>query len=128
MGHYQADMISYLGSLDPDIDSYLLLSTNAKPIGSFAINFSRIKDPKIDAAFLAARKTDVQAQRREQYAIVWKQLAEQVPYIWLAHVHQAVMYRDSVHGINDFTLPGGEKGSNRATFGVTPLLTAWIDH
>jgi hypothetical protein len=33
-----------------------------------------------------------------------------------------------VHGINDFTLPGGEKGSNRANFGVTPLLTAWIDH
>jgi ABC-type transport system substrate-binding protein len=124
-GKYQADIISYLGSLDPDIDSYLLLSTNANPPGSFAINFSRVKDPAIDQAFLDARKTDVQADRKAQYAIVWKQLAEKVPYLWIAHEHQAIMYRDGVHGLTDFTLPDGTKGSDQANFGVTPLLTVW---
>ena len=127
LGQYQANCWSYLGSKDPDIDAIWMFSKNANPPGQLALNFPRIKDPAIDKAYLAARTTGDQAARKADYAMVWKRLAIDVPYIWTAHTHQALIFRNNVHGFEDFTLPDGEKGpvvTGSST--VAPLLNVWV--
>lgn len=127
LGKYQANCWTYLGSKDPDIDAIWMFSSNANPPGQLALNFPRIKDPAIDQAYLAARKTDVQATRAAEYAKVWKKLAAEVPYLWTTHLHNALIFRNNVQGIQDFTLPDGSKPPPlvHATT-VAPLLNVWL--
>ena len=127
LGKYQANCWTYLGSKDPDIDAIWMFSTNANPPGQLALNFPRVKDPAIDAAYLAARATDDQAKRSAEYAKVWKRLAADVPYIWTTHLHNGLIFRNSVHGVSDFTLPDGTKPpALKGSSSVAPLLNVWL--
>lgn len=128
LGNYQANCWTYLGSQDPDVDNIWMQSKNANPPGQLALNFPRLKDPKVDQAYLDAEKTDDQKARAEQYAIVWKQLTQDVPYVWLTHTYGAFIYRSNVHWVTDAKLPDGTPAPNiqNGVTAVAPLLQAWI--
>ena len=98
LGKYQANCWTYLGSKDPDIDAIWMFSTNANPPGQLALNFPRIKDPAIDQAYLAARKTDDQATRAAEYAKVWKQLAATCPTSGPRTCTTGSIFRNNVQG------------------------------
>jgi peptide/nickel transport system substrate-binding protein len=128
LGNYEANCWTYLGSQDPDIDAIWMLSRNANPPGQLALNFPRLKDPKVDDAYLAAQKTDDQKARLEQYAIVWKQLAQDVPYVWLTHTYGAFIYRSNVHWVANPKLPDGSAAPTlqNSDSAVASVAQAWI--
>jgi ABC-type transport system substrate-binding protein len=127
LGKFQANCWTYLGTRDPDIDAIWMFSTNANPPGQLALNFPRIKDPAIDQAYLAARTTDDHSKRAAEYAKVWKRLAVDLPYIWTTHLHNALIFRNNVQGVQDFTLPDGSKPPDlKSSTTVAPLLNVWL--
>ena len=83
-GNYQAVAWGQFGSPDPDYDYVWWISDNAAPIGQLGLNIARNKDPEIDKALRAARATDDQKVRKDNYAIVAARLNQDLPYIWLA--------------------------------------------
>lgn len=85
------------------------LPENANPVGQVALNFMRLKDPKIDAALEEGRTNPDQAARKAAYDKVWQRFAADVPYAWLSHARISVMWSGKVHGVGEGTLPDGTK-------------------
>ncbi|MCU1452815.1 MAG: hypothetical protein JWN46_961 [Acidimicrobiales bacterium] len=128
LGSYQANCWVQLGASDPDGDSIWLASSNAHPPGQLALNFTRIKDPKMDAAFQTGRTSADPAARKAAYAVVWKELAAQVPYAWLTHPHSAVVWGGRLRGVGDTKLPDGTPALvyRGAVPSTIPLASVWI--
>ncbi|MDQ6696559.1 MAG: ABC transporter substrate-binding protein [Actinomycetota bacterium] len=127
-GNFQANCWVQLGASDPDGDSIWWNSTNANPVGSVALNFMRLKDPKIDAALQEGRTNPDVAKRKAAYDDVWKRFAADVPYAWLAHARISVMWSARTHGIGDAKLPDGTKPLlfRGAIPTVIPLSSIWL--
>lgn len=128
MGDYEANCWTYLGSQHPDIDAIWMLSRNANPAGQLALNFPRLKDPAVDAAYLKAETTGDQAEQKAQYAIVWKQLAQQLPYLWTGHGFGATIFSKKVHWLSSSKLPDGTPAYTLANVPIAqaPLQQAWV--
>jgi ABC-type transport system substrate-binding protein len=107
LGNYDIVTWRQFGSADPDYDYIWWHSSTAKPIGELALNFARNKDPQIDAALDAARRTTDEAERKRQYAIVAKRLAEDVPYLWQSFTIWGIVSRPAVKGLYSGTMPDG---------------------
>jgi ABC-type transport system substrate-binding protein len=125
-GEYEAAIFSLFNSPDPDGDYHFWDPTNITDPGQFSLAFTRYQNDDLKAAMDAARKTTDPAARAEQYAIVWREIAENVPVIWLWHTQQVVITRQGVHGMDTFTLPDGEP-AHIVNWGSTFLTTTWVE-
>jgi peptide/nickel transport system substrate-binding protein len=125
-GNYQANCWTQFGSEDPDIDATWWLSTNAHPDGQVALNFARLSDPITDHYLTIARETPVLSQRQADYGQVWKQFAQQAPYIWLGRAPDAIIYSPSVQGVNDAVLPSGDKALPVSAGSIVPVDQLWL--
>lgn len=108
-GQYQANCWVQLGAVDPDGDSIWWTSKNANPPGQLALNFMRLKDPKVDAALEEGRTKSDLATRKAAYATVWKRFTADIPYAYIGHPHIAVIWSNQVHGVGEAKLPDGTK-------------------
>jgi peptide/nickel transport system substrate-binding protein len=105
-GDYQAVYLGgFFGSADPDGLSHFLHSDNAD--GPIALNFPRHRNPEVDAAIEAQRTTDDPAARAESWATVWQALADDLPYLFLAHQRTRTVTAPEVSGYDDLTTPEG---------------------
>ena len=128
-GDYVVNCWAQLGGTDPDGDSIWWKSANANPPGQLALNFMRLKDPKIDAALQEGHSNPDPAARKKAYADVWKLFATDYPYAYLSHPHGSVVWSKSrVHGVGDATLPDGSKPLlyGGAVPAVIPLSSVWV--
>jgi ABC-type transport system substrate-binding protein len=127
-GDYQANCWAQLGAIDPDADSVWWVSQNAHPPGQLAINFMRMKDPRVDQSLDTARRTNDQTTRKNDYGQVWKYLAQNLPYVYLGHPHVAVLWSNRVHGVGTSTLPDGSKPLlyKGEAPQVVPLDNVWV--
>ncbi len=125
-GDYQANCWTQFGSPDPDIDATWWLSSNVHPIGAPALNFARLSDPITDRELALARETPNQAARRAAYGEVWKQFAQQAPYIWLGRGPNALVSAPNCHGIGDMVLPNGEKQIGLGADAVPWITQLWL--
>lgn len=127
-GKYQANCWAQLGATDPDADSVWWSSSNAKPVGQVALNFMRMKDPRVDKALDQARRTDDTATRKQLYGKVWKYFVDDLPYVYLPHPHFAVIWSAHVHGVGEGKLPDGSKPLlyQGEVPTVTPLGSVWV--
>lgn len=82
-GKYDAILFSYFALVDPDEGYMFWHSQGVADVGMFSINFTRMKDPEIDAALDRARSTEDVVVRAKDYAIVQQRFADLVPYVWL---------------------------------------------
>jgi ABC-type transport system substrate-binding protein len=124
-GKFEANTWRQFGASDPDVDYIWWHSQNAKDIGQIAINFARFRDPANDKALDDARVTADEAKRKEDYAIVAKEMAKEVPYIWLNHVVWSAIHVPRVHDITVWKLPDGSTGRPRAD--RFELAQLWVD-
>jgi peptide/nickel transport system substrate-binding protein len=122
-GAYQATIWRQFGGQDPDFDSVWWNGANTKP--PLALNMARNVDPKIDAALYVGRTSDQKYERQLAYITVARQLAKDLPYIWLSHTVWTIGARNDVRGFDDTTLPNGEK-TNPVTSGVERLGQIWL--
>ena len=107
VGNYQAMGFRQFNSPDPDANYVWWSSTASAPVGHQALNFTRMKDPQLDAGLVAGR-TQVDPQvRAAAYRLVASRLAAVVPYIWLGPTVWILVGRPSAGGLGRATLPDG---------------------
>ncbi len=123
-GSYQANIWRQFGNQDPDGDSIWWNGANTKP--PLALNMARNQDPIIDAALRVGRTSDKPFERKLAYITVARQLAKDLPYVWLNHTVWAIGARNNVHGFDQTTLPDGTK-TDAATSGVERLGQIWLN-
>jgi peptide/nickel transport system substrate-binding protein len=109
-GSYQAYTWRQFGEPDPDADFIWWSSTTALPEGQLALNFSRNKDPQIDADLQKGRTSPNDADRVAAYQDIAKRLAVDIPFIWTGEAIWQIAYKPTVHGIVTWTLPDGTPG------------------
>ena len=99
-GDFEANAWRQFGEPDPD-NGFHWWS------GASNLNFSRNKDATVDEALLAGRATEDVEARKEQYSIVQRQFAVDLPYIWIYHTRWVVAATLNVRGITNGPLPDG---------------------
>jgi peptide/nickel transport system substrate-binding protein len=106
-GTYQATLWRQFGAVDPDLN-YVWWTTQLAS-GPLALNMARNVDPRIQAALVAGRTTNVKSARIKQYQNINKFLAQDLPYMWLARDTWAVVANPKVQNFANPTTPTGSK-------------------
>jgi ABC-type transport system substrate-binding protein len=110
-GAYDAYDWRQFGEPDPDLDFVWWTTKTASPIGQLALNFSRNKDPQIDADLLKGRTSVADADRAAAYEDIAKRFGtDDVPFIWLNQTIWQIAFKPKVKGITNWTLPDGTAG------------------
>jgi peptide/nickel transport system substrate-binding protein len=112
LGNYDVAYWQYHGAAHPDGEFVFLHSQYAAPPGQLGLNFSRNVDYEIDDALLEGRYTEDEARLHELYGIVQERMAEDLPYVFLWHVRDAILTRDHVHDIGNWEMPDGSPGAD----------------
>jgi peptide/nickel transport system substrate-binding protein len=110
----------------PDLLAPFLLSSGVKDAPEFALNATQVENPAIDAAFAAARATDDVEEQRAQYAIVQREVNEDMARIWLMHDIEVIAARNGVRDTTTWEFPDGTPGLGQiaATIQVHQL---WVE-
>ena len=106
-GQYDAIFFSYFATVDPDENYYFWSGKTAAPVGAFSVNFSRLRDPQLDAALDAAHGTVDIAARKDAYKTVQERFAQQVPYVWLYQLDWIIATHADVKQARFVTTPDG---------------------
>ena len=122
-GKYQASDWRQFGAQDPDGDSIWWNSENTKP--PLALNMARNVDPRIDDAIRVGRTSHKENERQLAYIVLARQLAKDLPYIWLSHTIWMVSAANNVRGFDTTTLPSGEK-TDPVISGVVAVDQLWL--
>jgi ABC-type transport system substrate-binding protein len=122
-GTYQATIWRQFGGQDPDGDSVWWNGANTKP--PLALNMARNVDPRIDDAIRVGRTSYKENERQLAYIVLARQLAKDLPYVWLNHTVWVVGARNNVRGFDQTTLPSGEK-TDPVTSGVERMTQIWL--
>ena len=126
VGDYQAYEWRQFGEPDPDADFIWWHSALASPEGQLALNFSRNKDPQIDADLIKGRVSSDPAVRKTAYQDIARQMNKDMPFIWIADISWSTFYKPNIHGVVDWTLPDGQKGVSYTSGGVEFLYHWWM--
>jgi peptide/nickel transport system substrate-binding protein len=110
LGNYDAITFLLFASPNLDGDYVFLHSENAKPIGELAINITRMKNPAIDEAVATLRRTEDTEVWKEQAAIIQREMAEDLAYLFSVHSVGAIAASNEVRDATNWTLPDGEPG------------------
>jgi ABC-type transport system substrate-binding protein len=128
-GNYESTGFILFGS--PSIDrEYVFFASPAKPIPELNLNITRIPDDQnapIVEAMDTARATDDEEVKKEQYAIVQEEMAENLNFGFLVQQTSAVVFAEDVHGVLEWTVPdesGGDGGPGILTT-VTMTFNVW---
>jgi peptide/nickel transport system substrate-binding protein len=128
LGNFQARGWRLHSGIDLD-DQYIWWhSSSAPPQGEIALNFGRIKDSVIDQALDANRAETDPAKKKEYAETVNKRFAEQCYNLWTDWDIWAVAHKPTVHGVENFKLPGGEQSIFGSGIGGTFYNnTLWVE-
>jgi len=106
-GDFEATGFILFGS--PLIDrEYVFIASPPVAAPLISLNFTRNKNDTLIKAMDDARATDDPAKQRELYAIVQKEMAKDLAFIFLVHNRSAVVSSKKIHGLTKPTLPGGK--------------------
>ena len=124
VGNFQACGWRQFNAPDPDANYVWWSSTTTAPVGRQALNFTRIRDPQIDAALDAGRTQVDPIVRAAAYRLVAARFGVDVPYLWLGPAVWIVAGRGLVGGLGRATLPDGTSARSMNS-GVVPVAELW---
>jgi len=124
-GNFESTGFILFGS--PSLDrEYVFFASPANDIGALSLNFTRISDeqnkPIVDA-MNAARATDDEAVRKEQYAIVQQEMAKNLNFGFLVQQTSAVVFNQNVNGVLEWSLPNESAGDGEQGIPTTSTMT-----
>ena len=122
-GKYRASDWRQFGAQDPDGDSVWWNGASTKP--PLALNMARNVNPRIDDAIRVGRTSHKENERQLAYIVLARQLAKDLPYIWLSHTIWMVSAANNVRGFDTTTLPSGEK-TDPVISGVVAVDQLWL--
>jgi peptide/nickel transport system substrate-binding protein len=120
VGNYQACGWRQFNQPDPDANYAWWSSKTAAPVGRQALNFSRIRDPQLDAALDAGRTQVDPVVRAAAYQLVAARFGALVPFVWLAPTVWIVTGRSVVGGLGRSALPDGGRARDMISGVVSP--------
>lgn len=126
VGDYQATMWQQFDSPHPLGDSIWWHPEASADIPDFALNFARNENPVIGDELDAARETTDEDEEWEHYAEVQRQMAEDIPYVWLYHTQYSIVAQPYVVNLVNYELPDGTPGLE-IHGGSHPLWQVWLD-
>lgn len=126
-GTFDALLFQFWNGEDPDVNYHFWAASSINEPGAIALNFPRWTSPEFEQALNTGRAETDQAKRKEAYATLWKQFAEHVPFIFIFHTRYAILYLDTVHGIDQVNLPDGSGRAQPITWGSINLSNTWIE-
>jgi peptide/nickel transport system substrate-binding protein len=123
----KADMylIPLWTDVDPDADQPFFVSTNAPDPGAIGLNFARWRNAKVDDAMNGARRSPDESFRKQQYQIVWDEMAKDAPYVFLYQNVWGMLWQPRVYNIGHMTTPDGV-AMPTSVLGSTFLTNVWI--
>lgn len=128
LGGFEVLMSQFFNGSDPD-EHYQFWDPNPDRIGApgeLSLNFPRYTSDTMQEALNTARETDDTEQRIEEYAKVWKDWAENFPYIFLYHGQWILEANEDIRNLDTFTFPNGEPASPMQ-WGAVFLTDVWLD-
>ncbi len=125
-GNYQAYDWRQFGEPDPDADFVWWSSSTALPEGQLALNFSRNKDPQIDADLQKGRTDPNDADRIAAYQDIARRFGQDVPFLWISETIWQIAMKPNVHGILTWTLPDGSPGIDHTLGGSFLMSHVWM--
>ncbi len=126
VGNYDMNVSNLLwGSQHPDREYFILHSDNAAPLGEIALNITRTKNPTIDAALDATRRTDDPAEQVAAWKTVQEQLAAENNFVFLVHNEVGEIARSNVRDITTWTFPDGTTGRPQELT-ILSLAQIWV--
>jgi peptide/nickel transport system substrate-binding protein len=125
-GKYQAYGWRQFGEPDPDGDVVWWSSATAAAEGALALNFSRNKDPQVDADLLKGRTSPSDADRVAAYQDIAKRFAVDLPFLFTNEAIWQIAYKPNVHGIVTWTLPDGTPGIDHTLGGLFLMTHVWV--
>jgi ABC-type transport system substrate-binding protein len=109
-GNFQATNWLQFSAPDPVLDSLWIDPKLATKPPAFSLNFSRLQDEEMGAAYRKARASSDAQVRKQAFADVQKRMSDQIPFVFLFHQQVAVVASSRVQNIVNWTLPDGAKG------------------
>jgi peptide/nickel transport system substrate-binding protein len=125
-GNYNAYLWRQFGDVDPDEDYIWWAQTTAAPVGQYALNFARNKDPQIQTDLDTGRSATTQAARVAAYEDIAHRFAIDVPYLWINQTLWQIVSDNDIHGIVGGTLPDGSAAADHTVGGVFFTSRVWI--
>jgi peptide/nickel transport system substrate-binding protein len=124
-GNYESTGFILFGS--PSLDrEYVFFASPTKPIPELNLNITRIPNdqnkPIVDA-MNAARATDDEEVKKEQYAIVQQEMAKNLNFGFLVMQTSAVVFSADVHGALEWPMPNETGGDGEPGFPTTVTMT-----
>ncbi|MDH2428990.1 ABC transporter substrate-binding protein [Sphaerisporangium sp. TRM90804] len=129
VGDFQATVWTQFSSPDPDGEYVWLHKNYAQPVGSVALNFSRLRDVQLSDALDSGRSNPQPEVRKKDYATVQRRLRELVPFVFVDHLDVgSVIATTRVRGIVDQTLPDGDRRTplTGAPVPYHPFTQVWV--
>lgn len=128
-GNYQANLWRQFGAVDPDGDYVWWHESNVTdPI---SLNIARFKNRELSEALDKARASNDPAVRKEQYAIVQRIWADQVPYVWLTTTTWVIAAENDVRNLGNVALPDAQGVASIPSLpfqaGSSRLTMTWLD-
>jgi ABC-type transport system substrate-binding protein len=125
-GQYEAFIFAFFFGTDPD-EHYPFWDPDPANIGGpgeISINFTRYTSSTVERVLQGARTTDDPDARAELYGELWRDFAENVPYVWLLHVDWIIVADPQIRGLESFTRPSGDQAAAHV-WGSLFLTEAW---
>ena len=126
LGSFQAYTGDQFDAADPDENYVWWSPTSAGPPGTIALNFTRNKDPELEAALQAGRTNPDPSARAQAYQQVDTLLARDLPYLWLTTNVWSMTGTDKVQNFDNPTLPGGQPARGMTAGYFTPT-EFWVE-
>jgi peptide/nickel transport system substrate-binding protein len=126
LGNFQAYTGDQFDAADPDENYVWWSPTSAGPPGTIALNFSRNKNPDMEAALQKGRTTPNSPARNQAYQQVDTLLARDLPYLWLTTTVWSMTAGQKVQNFNNPTLPSGQPARGMQSGFFTPT-EFWVE-
>ncbi len=125
-GTYQANEWTQFAAVDPDLNYIFWSPTKSAKVGSFATNFARNTDPRVQTYLEEGRTNPDPAARATAYQELSKRFAVDLPYIWLDRSVWAIGALPHVKNWNGPTTPSGMPALGMSTGYLWPTQI-WMD-
>jgi peptide/nickel transport system substrate-binding protein len=127
LGQFEAYLLQFFNGADPD-ELFTFMDPRPEKIGGpgeFSLNFSRYTSDAVREGLQDGRRLGDPAARAAAYDRVWKDFAENLPYIWLFHTDWVIVASSDVGGIDAFTTPDGAPAAPHV-WGSVFLTETWM--
>jgi peptide/nickel transport system substrate-binding protein len=128
-GDYDALLVPFFNRPDIDAEYHFIdpfRTGREGDLPGLVLNLSRYTSDVMKDALPAARQTDDVAERAKQYGRVWKDWAENFPYIFIFHTQLLLEADDTVHNLDEFTFPNGDPASP-IDWGAPFFTDVWVE-